>query len=85
MKDMKIIKTVKADAWINDVCWLSSGLCVAASHDSIIYIIDMNVENHETILLSHSPISHLLPISENSFLAICYNRHIYIYEKDQEW
>ena len=83
--DNRIIKTVKADAWVNDVCWLPSGLGVAATHDSTIYIIDKAVENYETILLTHSPISHLLPISDNSFLAICYNRHIYIYEKNQEW
>ena len=80
-----LIKGIKSDAWVNDVCWLPSGICIAATHDSIIYIIDKNLENYETILLTHSPISHLLPLSENSFIAVSFNRHIYIYEKDQEW
>jgi actin related protein 2/3 complex subunit 1A/1B len=82
----ELLMTIKADAWVNDVCWSKSGnFCFAATHDAIVYVIDNKQKNYNIIYLNHSPFSNIVALSDNSFIGVSFDRHIYIYEKEEEW
>ncbi len=83
MKHGEEIKTFSLSAWINAVAWSPSNKFVfIASHDSILTIYNIQKSLESSISLIHSPISHIIPISDSSILTIGYDRNIYQYECD---
>lgn len=50
------------------------------------HIINNSDGSNSTIYLTHSPLSHLVPLSNTQVYGIGFDRHIYLYEeKDNEW
>ena len=79
----------KPNCWINSVAWLPSGnMGIIAGQDATITLIDhKNGESKpEIIRCKHSPVTMLIPIDDNSFYAVCYDRNVLIYsKKDDKW
>ena len=72
----------KPNCWINSVAWLPSGeLGVAAGQDATISVINYKDQKSEVIRCKHSPVTQIIPISDNSFYAVCYDRNVLEYEK----
>jgi actin related protein 2/3 complex subunit 1A/1B len=73
---------IKPNCWINSVAWLPSGdLGVVAGQDATISVIDYKEKKSDVIRCKHSPATQIIPISDNSFFAVCYDRNIIEYEK----
>ena len=75
----------KAECWVNSVAWLPSGnLGIAAGQNATISVIDYKDQKSDLIRCKHSPATQLIPIDDNSFYAVCYDRNILQYEKKGE-
>lgn len=77
------------NAWVNSVCWSPSNkFCFAATHDAVISVFNNAENKKDFIYLNHSAASSIVPISDEEFLAICFDRHVYKYKFDSnsgEW
>lgn len=77
--------TVQLKGWVNSVCWSPTDkFCFAAAHDATITVINNYDNKRDTIYLTHSPATAIVPISDVAFYAVCYDRHIYKYEFDTQ-
>ena len=75
----------KPNCWINSVAWLPSGdFGLVAGQDSTISVINYKEQKSDVIRCKHSPVTHLIPIDDNSFYAVCYDRNVLEYEKKGE-
>ena len=79
----------KPNCWINSVAWLPSGnMGVIAGQDATLSLIEpKGSENKpEVIRCKHSPVTMIIPIDDNSFYAVCYDRNILEYvKKGDKW
>jgi hypothetical protein len=66
---------------VNAVNWSPSGnYCFISTHDSILTIID-NVNNtNSSVNLTHSPVSHIITVSDSQVYVVGFDRHLYLYE-----
>ena len=83
----QIIYEFKPNCWVNSVAWLPSGdLGLVAGQDSTIILINYKEGSSDIIRCKHTPVTHIIPIDDNSFYAACYDRNILEYEKKgEEW
>lgn len=66
--------------WINSLSWSPSGkYAFIASHDAGLTIVDTKNKSYSTLYVSHSPISSIIPISDNLICVVGFDRHIYQY------
>jgi hypothetical protein len=66
--------------WVNSVNWSPSGnYAYIATHDAGLTIVDTKNKSSSTIYVSHSPISSIIPISDNLICVVGFDRHIYQY------
>ena len=77
----------KPNCWVNSVGWLPSGdLGLVAGQDSTIILINYKEGSSDIIRCKHTPVTHIIPITDSSFYAACYDRNILEYEKKgEEW
>ena len=79
----------KSNCWINSVAWLPSGnMGIVAGQDATLTLIDHKDSEHkpEVIRCKHSPVTMIIPIDDNSFYAVCYDRNILEYvKKGDKW
>ena len=79
----------KPNCWINSVAWLPSGnMGIVAGQDATLTLIDHKDSEHkpEVIRCKHSPVTMIIPIDDNSFYAVCYDRNILEYvKKGDKW
>ena len=79
----QVIYEFKTNCWVNSVAWLPSGnLGIVAGQDATISVINYSEQKSDVIRCKHSPATSLIPISDTSFLAICYDRNIIEYGKE---
>ena len=79
----QVIYQFKTNCWVNSVAWLPSGnLGIVAGQDATISVINYSEQKSDVIRCKHSPATSLIPISDTSFLAICYDRNIIEYGKE---
>ena len=79
----QVIYEFKTNCWVNSVAWLPSGnLGIVAGQDATISVINYREQKSDVIRCKHSPATSLIPISDTSFLAICYDRNIIEYGKE---
>ena len=72
----------KPNCWINSVAWLPSGdLGIVAGQDATLSVINPKEQKSDVIRCKHSPVTHIVPIDDNSFYAVCYDRNVLQYEK----
>ena len=72
----------KPNCWINSVDWLPSGnYGVVAGQNATLTIINPKEQKEEVIKCKHSPVTMIIPIDDNSFYAVCYDRNILEYTK----
>ena len=55
---------------------------IVAGQDATISVINYSEQKSDVIRCKHSPATSLIPISDTSFLAICYDRNIIEYGKE---
>ena len=81
----EVLYIFKPKGWINSVAWLPSGESgFVAGQDSTISFINFYEQKEDIIRSRHTPVTHLIPIDDNSFYAVCYDRNILKYEKEGE-
>lgn len=82
-----VIYKYDADAWILNTKWAFGGeYAYATSYMSDIVVIDYKNQSESVIHCEHSPVMFIESISETSFVAVCYDREIFIYEcVDGKW
>jgi hypothetical protein len=69
--------------WVNAVSWSPSGnYAFIATHDAGLTIVDTTIKSSSSLYVSHSPISSIIPISDNLICVIGFDRHIYQYHLD---
>ena len=79
----QVIYEFKTNCWVNSVAWLPSGnLGIVAGQDATISVINYSEQKSDVIRCKHSPATSLIPISDTSFLAVCYDRNIIEYGKE---
>ena len=79
----QVIYEFKTNCWVNSVAWLPSGNWgIVAGQDATISVINYSEQKSDVIRCKHSPATSLIPISDTSFLAICYDRNIIEYGKE---
>ena len=79
----QVIYEFKTNCWVNSVAWLPSGnLGIVAGQDATISVINYREQKSDVIRCKHSPATSLIPISDTSFLAVCYDRNIIEYGKE---
>ena len=79
----QVIYQFKTNCWVNSVAWLPSGnLGIVAGQDATISVINYSEQKSDVIRCKHSPATSLIPISDTSFLAVCYDRNIIEYGKE---
>ena len=79
----QVIYQFKTNCWVNSVAWLPSGnLGIVAGQDATISVINYREQKSDVIRCKHSPATSLIPISDTSFLAVCYDRNIIEYGKE---
>ena len=79
----QVIYEFKTNCWVNSVAWLPSGnLGIVAGQDATISLINYSEQKSDVIRCKHSPATSLIPISDTSFLAVCYDRNIIEYGKE---
>ena len=79
----QVIYEFKTNCWVNSVAWLPSGNCgIVAGQDATISVINYSEQKSDVIRCKHSPATSLIPISDTSFLAVCYDRNIIEYGKE---
>ena len=86
----QVIYEFKENSWINSLTWLPSGeRGVVAGQDAVILVLNPKEEKEkqtEIIRCKHSPATMIIPKSDTSFYAVCYDRNILEYEKkDDTW
>ena len=83
----QVLYEFKTNCWVNSVAWLPSGnLGIAAGQNATISVINYKEQKSDVIRCKHSPVTNLIPISDTSFYAVCYDRNILEYEKKgEEW
>ena len=86
----QVIYEFKENSWINSLTWLPSGeRGVVAGQDAVILVLNPKEEKEkqtEIIRCKHSPATMIIPKSDTSFYAVCYDRNIIEYEKkDDTW
>lgn len=80
-----VIYKYDADAWILNTKWALGGeYAYATSYMSDIVVIDYKNQSENVIHCEHSPVMFIESISETSFIAVCYDREIFIYECDDD-
>ena len=76
-----VIYEFKPGSWLNSVAWNNSGsLGFASSQNATIAVLDKNKKETELIKCDHSPANLIVPNGDDSFYAVCYDRHIYEYK-----
>ena len=79
----QVIYEFKTNCWVNSVAWLPSGNWgIVAGQDATISVINYSEQKSDVIRCKHSPATSLIPISDTSFLAVCYDRNIIEYGKE---
>ena len=83
----QIFYEVKPNCWVNSVSWSPSGdYGLVAGQDSTVILVNYKEGTNDIIRCKHTPVTHIIPINENSFYAACYDRNILEYEKKEgEW
>lgn len=86
----QVIYEFKENSWINSLTWLPNGeRGVVAGQDAVILVLNPKEEKEkqtEIIRCKHSPATMIIPKSDTSFYAVCYDRNILEYEKkDDTW
>ena len=77
---------IDASSWITAVNFISSSLALAATQEGLIHVVDFVNDKKSEIKCAHSPVTMMVKRDENSFLVVCYDRNIYLYEnKDGNW
>jgi surface protein len=78
----KAIYEFRLNCWIDSVAWNKSGeLGFAAGQNATIVVINYKDQKSQLIKCKHSPVTLIVPTGDNSFLAVCYDRNIFEYEK----
>ena len=70
----------RANCWVNSVTFCG-GYGIAAGQNATIGVIDCVNQKTNIIKCKHAPVLNVIPCSENSFLAVCFDRQIIEYEK----
>ena len=85
--DDQFLTEVKPNCWVNSVSWSPSGdYGLVAGQDSTVILVNYKEGTNDIIRCKHTPVTHIIPINENSFYAACYDRNILEYEKKEgEW
>ena len=72
----------RPNCWINSVAWLPSGNeGIISGQDATISVINPKEQKADTIKCKHSPATMIIPIDDNSFYAVCYDRNVLEYAK----
>ena len=76
-------------AWVNDVAFSPSGnFAFAGSHNSTLSIVNCKENTVETLNLTHSPVSKIVPLNDEIIIVIGFDRHFYRYSRsnpEKKW
>ena len=74
-------------AWVNNVCFSpSNNISFAATHDSVISVLNHKENKKDTINLNHSPATSVVALSDTEIMVVSFDRHIYRYKLEgEEW
>ena len=71
-----------ADCWLDSLAWNKSGtLGFAAGKNATIAVLDNKGKKADVFKCKHSQVMLIVPIGDNLFLSICYDRNVLEYEK----